>query len=98
MPGISPQRWRRERAVLAEHRHRLSGVAARLYPELPQVAGTGLLCRQEWLPPAPVALDGLALAWMDRAPAPVADGLGPGSAHVRPARPGGGAFPGYAGA
>jgi hypothetical protein len=96
MAGIPPRRWRQERAVLAEHRHRLSGVAARLYPGLPQVAGTGLLCRQEWLAPAPVALDGLALAWTDRAPDPVADGTGPVSSHVRPARPGGGAFPSYA--
>jgi hypothetical protein len=96
MTGEAPQRWRRERAVLAEHRHRLSGVAARLYPGLPQIGGTGLLCREEWLPAAPVALDDLALAWAAEAPAPVADGTGPASAHVRPTRAAGDAYPSYA--
>jgi hypothetical protein len=95
LTGESVARWRRVRGVLREHRHRLSGVAAALYPDLPRAGGTDLLCRAEWLPPRPVALDGVALRWDTAAPAPLADGTGPASAHVRPA---GGDYPTYAGA
>ncbi len=95
LTGESVAHWRRVRGVLRENRHRLSGVAAALYPDLPRVGGTDLLCRAEWLPPAPVPLDDVALSWDPGAPVPVADGIGPASAHVRPA---GGDYPTYAGA
>jgi hypothetical protein len=93
LTGESVARWRQVRAVLRDNRHRLSGVAAELYPGLPRAGGTDLLCRAEWLPPRPVALDAVALAWDPGAPDPVADGTGPASAHVRPA---GGGYPAYA--
>jgi hypothetical protein len=79
------------RGVLTEHRHRLSGVAARLYPGLPRVGASDLLCWEQWLPPEPLPLDSVALARDTGAPEPVADGIGPASAHVRPA----GGYPSY---
>ncbi len=63
MPGATPPAadtpdyWRGVRRVLKEHRHELGGVASRLYPSGNRVGGTGLLCREEWLPGRPVELD-----------------------------------------
>jgi hypothetical protein len=90
----SVARWRSVRGVLTEHRHRLSGVAARLYPDLPRAGDSDLLCWQQWLPQGPLALDDVALGWASGAPEPVADGTGPASAHVRPA----GDYPTYSSA
>ncbi len=80
----SPQRWRQVRGVIRRHRHELSQAAAGLYPDLPRVGSTGLLCHREWLADQPLAVDGPRLRWVDRPPAPVLDGTGPLSAHVRP--------------
>lgn len=86
VPGAaadSAERWRHVRGVLRAHRHELSAVAARLYPDLPRAGYTSLLSRPEWLPDIPLTLDDLPLSWAGGA-APVTDGAGPESAHVRP--------------
>lgn len=90
----SPRDWRAVRQVLAGRRRELGCAAARLYDGVPRVAGTGLLGRPEWLPPAPVPLADLRLRWDSRPPRPA--GRGPLTAHVRPLRPAGGQYRGYA--
>ena len=50
----SAQRWRDVRALLTANRYELGRVAARLYPGLPRAGSADLLCREEWLPRAPV--------------------------------------------
>ncbi|QFG24378.1 transcriptional regulator [Actinomadura sp. WMMB 499] len=75
-------RWRDERAALDGARARLGEVADGLYPDVPRVAGTPLLCRDGWVPDAPVPLGDVRLEW-DTDPAPPAvadppDGLPPG--------------------
>jgi hypothetical protein len=94
----SAERWRRVRAVLTANRQELSHVAARLYPDLPRVAGTDLLTRAEWLPGAPLGLDEMPLTWVDQPSRPVPGIGGAVSAHVRPAGPSGGRYDTYAGA
>src|ERR1700683_5163508 len=42
--GEAPAQWRRVRRLLNEHRTVLAATAAGLYPDLPRVAGTDLLC------------------------------------------------------
>jgi hypothetical protein len=92
----TPQSWRGLRQLMTARRHELTGVAGGLYPGLARVGTTGLLCREEWLPSAPLPLSRLRLRWAAPAPPPAVDGTGPGSAHVRPVRPGGGRYPTYA--
>jgi hypothetical protein len=85
----SAERWRQVRGVLTRRRGELSRAAGRLYPDLPRVGSTGLLCRAEWLADQPLAVDDPRLGWVDQPPAPVLEGTGPLSAHVRPRTPGG---------
>ena len=59
----SAQRWRDIRAVLTANRHELGRVAAGLYPDLPRAGSADLLCRPEWLPPAPIGLDDIPVTW-----------------------------------
>ena len=92
----SPERWRQVRGFLHQHRHELCQLAARLYPDVPRVASTALLCRGRWLPDQPLNLDDLRLGWAGQPPAPLADGTGPASAHVRPRLAAGGRHRGYA--
>jgi hypothetical protein len=92
----SPERWRLVREVLRTHRHRLSGVAARLYPDLPRAGHPDFLAAAAWLPDEPVALGDLALGWAGDPVPPVIRGTGSASAHVRPARPDGGRYATYA--
>ena len=85
--------------MLTAHRHELGRVAARLYPEAARAASTDLLCREEWLPAAPLELDDLALRWEDGRPpeqgnSDSRDGAGAeryaeASRGVRPVRPDG---------
>ena len=108
LTGESAERWRAVRQVLTVHRHELGRVAARLYPEVPRVASADLLCREEWVPAAPLRLDDLALHWDEGGPDQDADpgnrgGAGPGarryagaSRRVRPARPDGEPYGSYA--
>jgi hypothetical protein len=107
LTGESAERWRAVRKVLAAHRYELGRVAARLYPEVPRVASADLLCREEWVPAAPLRLDDLALHWDAGGPDQDADpgnrgGAGPGarryaeaSRGVRPARPDGEPYGSY---
>ena len=97
-PTTGAAHWRRIRRLLNEHRLELAALAARLYPDLPRVAGTDLLCWPGWLPSAPLDLAGLELDWVSAPPPPAADGTGAATAHVLP-RPGNGqAYPTYAAA
>ncbi|HEY2305879.1 MAG TPA: hypothetical protein VGI05_08375 [Streptosporangiaceae bacterium] len=97
----SAQRWRDVRAVLTANRHELGRVAARLYPDLPRIGSADLLCRAEWLPPAPLGIDDLPVTW-DGGP-PAGDGhpvwptgrYGGASEQVRPLRPDGGRYASY---
>lgn len=78
------ERWRAARRSLNQRRHELAEVAGRLYPRALRVAGTGLLCRAEWLPDRPVDLGEVRLRWTEPAPVPVVDGASAASAGVRP--------------
>ena len=83
------EHWRRIRRLLNEHRLELAALAAGLYPDLPRVAGTDLLCWPGWLPAAPLDLADLRLGWVSAPPPPAADGTGEAAAHVPPrSRPG----------
>ena len=64
----SAQRWRDVRALLTAYRYELGRVAARLYPGLPRAGSADLLCREEWLPPAPLGLDDLPVTWVGGPP------------------------------
>ncbi|GAA1776677.1 hypothetical protein [Actinomadura chokoriensis] len=63
--------WRAGRAALNAGRARLGEVASALYPDSPRVAGTSLLCREGWVPDAPVPLGDVRLEW-DARPVPPA--------------------------
>jgi hypothetical protein len=76
--------WRATRRSLNQRRDQLTAAAERLYPEVPRVDSTRLLCRPEWLPACPVELDQVQLHWTEPAPAPAISGASPASAHVRP--------------
>jgi hypothetical protein len=88
-------RWRQLRRLLNEHRQELAALAAGLYPELPRVAGTDLLCWPGWLPAAPLDLADVALGWTSTAPPPAADGTGGTAAHVLPRSAAGQVYPTY---
>ncbi|MFG2091691.1 MULTISPECIES: hypothetical protein [unclassified Spirillospora] len=68
------RRWREVRAALNAARGLLGEVAGGLYPDAPRVAGTSLLCREEWIPAVPIPLESVRLEWDARPAAPaVAD-------------------------
>ncbi|MBD2898803.1 hypothetical protein amrb99_77770 [Actinomadura sp. RB99] len=71
MVNADEERWRAERALLNAGRDRLGRLASDLYPGVPRVAGTRLMCREEWIPDAPVPLEDVRLEW-DPAPEPPA--------------------------
>jgi hypothetical protein len=88
--------WRRIRRLQGEHRLELAAMAARLYPDLPRVAGTDLLRWPGWLPAVPLDLGDLPLGWTAAAPPP--DAAGPAAAHVLPRSAAGQEYPTYAAA
>ncbi len=90
------EEWRAARRSLNQRRHQLAAVAACLYPSVPRVGSTRLLCREEWLPDRPVDLDQVQLRWTEPAPPPAVSGAGPASAHLRPGAAGGHRYPTYA--
>ena len=90
----SPARWRAVRAVLTANRQELGRVAAGLYPQTPRVGPSDLLCREEWLPGAPLALDDLPVTWTG-APAPEA-WYAAARAHVLPVTEAGERYASYA--
>ncbi|MFI0479201.1 hypothetical protein [Actinomadura sp. 9N215] len=73
------RRWRDERTSLNASRGPLGEAASALYPDVPRVAGTPLLCREEWVPDVPIPLEDVRLEWDARdvppAVADPADGL-----------------------
>lgn len=79
---MDEREWRRARAALDAGRGRLGEIASGLYPDVPRVAGTSLLCRDGWIPDAPVPLEDVRLEWEARPSAPAVagppDGLPPG--------------------
>ena len=78
------------RRLLADRRHELGIAAAGLYPGVPRVAGTGLLCRPEWLPGSPVDIAAIPLRWRQDPPEPAWSATGPAADHVLPRRAGDG--------
>ncbi|NKZ07560.1 hypothetical protein [Actinomadura latina] len=71
---MDEREWGAGRAALNGARARLGEVASGLYPGVPRVAGTPLLCRDDWIPGMPVPLGDIRLEWDDRpAPPAVAD-------------------------
>jgi len=95
MPGSglpsdgSREHWRAVRRWLNENRRELGIWAAGFYPQAGRVAGTSLLCRDEWIPDEPLELPCLTLTWQDQPPFPVVDGTGPQTEHIRPFDAGG---------
>jgi hypothetical protein len=63
--------WRETRAELNSSRGRLGEVASGLYPDVPRVAGTPLLCRDDWIPDGPIPLETVTFEWDDRPVPPV---------------------------
>lgn len=71
--GESQRQWRAVRGALKQRRHEFAAAAGELYPQVARAAGTGLLCRPDWLPAAPIELGQMPLRWVgDPPPAPVA--------------------------
>ena len=96
--GEAPAQWRRVRRLLNEHRTALAAMAAGLYPDLPRVAGTDLLCWPGWLPATPLDLADVPLSWVTDPPPPAVAGTGAATAHVLPRTGTGQAYPTYAAA
>jgi hypothetical protein len=90
------RRWLAVRRELSTRRHQLTQLASRLYPGIPRVAGTPLLCRPEWVATGPVRLDAIDLSWVENARPPLVTGTEPEAAALRPQRPDGSRFGGYA--
>jgi hypothetical protein len=92
----SAAHWRDIRRLLNSSRHELAARAAtQVYPAAPRVGATPLLTRPQWLPPAPLDLAEVNLAWQD-SPPPAADVSGPASAHLRPRQASGARYASYA--
>ncbi|MFA1538550.1 hypothetical protein [Actinomadura monticuli] len=68
---MDEREWAAGRAALNGDRARLGEVASGLYPDVPRVAGTALLCRDGWVPDAPIPLTDIQVEW-DEEPAPPA--------------------------
>ncbi len=96
--GEAPAQWCRVRRLLNEHRTALAAMAAGLYPDLPRVAGTDLLCWPGWLPATPLDLADVPLSWVADPPPPAVAATGAAAAHVLPRSEGGLAYPTYAAA
>lgn len=92
----SQERWVAVRQRLDQRRYELTASALSFYREHERVAGTGLLCRSEWLPPRPIDLADVQLDWVSDAPPPQVDGTGTSSAHLRPEGSAGHPFRTYA--
>ncbi len=80
----SQEQWRAVRRILKERRHELAVAAGALYPGVPRVEGTELLCRDSWVAAEPVELDHVRLHWLDQASSPAIAGDGHESAAVLP--------------
>jgi hypothetical protein len=96
--GEAPARWRRVRRLLNKHRMALAALAAGLYPDLPRVAGTDLLCWPGWLPATPLDLADVPLSWVADPPPPAVAPAAAAAAHVLPWTETGQAYPTYSAA
>jgi transcriptional regulator with XRE-family HTH domain len=76
--------WRATREVLNRQRPALARAAAALYPDVHQLAGTGLLTHPSWLPDTPVDLSEITLTYRPEALPPTLDGTEAKTSHVRP--------------
>ncbi|MGH3241131.1 MAG: hypothetical protein ACRDNL_12185 [Spirillospora sp.] len=76
--GVGERRWRDERARLNGSRGPLGEAASALYPEVPRVAETTLLCREEWIPDGPIPLENVGLEWDPRDVPPALAGMADG--------------------
>jgi transcriptional regulator with XRE-family HTH domain len=80
----SQARWRFERRWLNQHRSRLAGLAAALYPAEHRLPGTPLIAPPEWVPDTPLDLRSVGLD-LDEQPRPFAvDGGGAETLACRP--------------
>ncbi|MEV5211295.1 helix-turn-helix transcriptional regulator [Micromonospora sp. NPDC053740] len=79
----SQRSWKSTRTLLNQNRHRLSQVAAGLYPDH-QLGATGLITGPGWIPDAPVDLADIALTELPGAPEPVLDGTEREAARMLP--------------
>jgi transcriptional regulator with XRE-family HTH domain len=79
----SQDEWKATRLLLNRNRHRLSQVAAGLYPDH-RLGGTGLVTGPGWIPDAPVDLAAIALTELPGAPEPVLDGTEREAARMLP--------------
>jgi len=89
------EHWRRIRRLMNDHRQDLAAMAAGLYPDLPRVAGTDLLCWPGWLPATPLDLADVPLRWVSDPPPPAVAVTGAAAAHVLPWPVTGQAYPTY---
>ncbi|MFG2046098.1 helix-turn-helix transcriptional regulator [Micromonospora sp. NPDC048935] len=69
----SQDQWKATRTLLNQNRHRLSQVAADLYPEH-RLGDTGLIAGPGWIPDAPVDLADITVTKVPGAPEPALDG------------------------
>ncbi|MBA8827811.1 DNA-binding XRE family transcriptional regulator [Saccharopolyspora lacisalsi] len=86
--AVDQHRWCRTRAALAGRRHALAAAAARFYATdytVPGADGSGAITTSAWIPPTPVELSAMRIAYEPEAPAPSIDGSEPPSIGVRPA-------------
>lgn len=80
----SQARWRFERRWLNQHRSRLAGLAAALYPAEHRLPGTPLIAPPEWVPDAPLDLRSIALGLDEQRQPAAVDGS---EAETVPCRP-----------
>lgn len=80
----SQARWRFERRWLNQHRSRLAGLSAALYPPEHRLPGTPLIAPPEWVPGAPVDLHSISLTLDDAPHRSAVDGSEDETATSRP--------------
>ncbi len=92
----SQRRWRAVRDALKQRRHELAVAAGALYPDVPRVEGTGLLCRNDWVAGAPIEVDQVDLRWAEHAPVPPITASSAETSSARPPDDAGHRFETYA--
>lgn len=67
--------WKRIRRAVNQHRPGLARAAAQLADQADRLDDTGLLTRAVWIPPQPIPLHAVHLAYVDDAPSPLITGI-----------------------
>jgi hypothetical protein len=80
----SQREWIETRRVLNRHRAELADVLAETYPQVTEIAHTGLISKPGWIPPSPVPLRSLTLSLNEQARDPILTGGEEETQHVRP--------------